>query len=798
MTSYRIVSTTTKIMEVEGVEQRITNRLKQLGWAIKPRKPISEVLKGVPEGERNESAFNLARYLLHDRRLDEATTWQELQRWNEKNKPPLPLDELKTVFEQGKKYPWGEKESQTRSSTKGEGEEEEREEEKYIDVEEARDVVASTLALPEKEMRARQKYMAVTQIAWQHFEANGRFYFDPKPREAYWFDAGTKILFSLDKEDLKTFLSNRLDVNREDVAFRWVLSGIKDRCAEHAPHVEPKRCAYYDYANHVLYYNHKPGRALRLDGESITEIDNGDPVLFLWDEDWQPVDPVYGVQGMLNSLIFSRLLLDDDSGLTLNEATMLTERWVLGILFRSKLPARPILALIGPQGSGKTVFCYLIGAMLFGKSFSVLGVEAAKQDGAIAYITNSAYAVFDNADESIPWLPDMLARTATGQSIPRRKLYTTNELVKYPTDLLLAITARQTPWARPDVIDRLFLFLVKRPEKFLDEEELKRAVLDNRPQLIGELLAEANEAVKRLKGESDSGEGSPMRLSAFYNFATRTSSNPASMRDTLDKMIATQENLSYEQEEALLSLLKDWVQSQVAVQETLGETDIMWTDEKAPSEIFSELGKYAKEQGIRFMVKSSLSLGHLLRAYTNIFRTSGIFFKKGRVGKGVKWSFGVQRKVENKPTQPTHPTPTPPAQVKDVKEVKDEGDKVPVKHTADTQRVCSRCGCWWESEDGENGFCTEKADNTRRDYTCDRWQPGDRGGEEKEGNQGSTKPRDSVTEPLQLETSLEGKECKDCEFWSPNECEQFPELVMVSPSRPACGLFRPREKEVLP
>jgi hypothetical protein len=42
------------------------------------------------------------------------------------------------------------------------------------------------------------------------------------------------------------------------------------------------------------------------------------------------------------------------------------------------------------------------------------------------------------------------------------------------------------------------------------------------------------------------------------------------------------------------------------------------------------------------------------------------------------------------------------------------------------------------------------------------------------------------------EASLEGKECGGCAYWSPNKCERFPEMVMVSPARPACEWYRER------
>ena len=48
--------------------------------------------------------FQVARELLHERKLDEQTAWAELQTINEKNNPPLPQNELEVLFNSAKNY----------------------------------------------------------------------------------------------------------------------------------------------------------------------------------------------------------------------------------------------------------------------------------------------------------------------------------------------------------------------------------------------------------------------------------------------------------------------------------------------------------------------------------------------------------------------------------------------------------------------------------------------------------------------------------------------------------------------
>lgn len=545
--------------------------------------------------------------------------------------------------------------------------------EEYLDTAKARSSIQSNLRLPQRDMDTRTKYERCSFVAYQHLHSNGNFYFDPVRRECFWFDAESKILFKTRSEDFNAHLSTRLQLSREDIVFKHVLGWILDRSIKYAQRVEPRQLSYYDPTEKVLYINTAPGQVLALDGESITEEDNGQHVLFLWDQDWEPIIPRFDNNGQcsMSKDVFSKLVLDEqESSLTSEEAEALNERWLLALFFRNALPDRPIIALVGEPGSCKTTSTVLFGLVLFGKRFSVLGFEDQKEDGALAYITTTPFGVFDNADQAVRWLPDLLARTATGMTIPRRKLYTTNDLAKYVVDCMLAITARQTPWARLDVIQRLLLFRVKAPAKYIDREILQRRVLDNRHYLLGELLQKANFAVKKLR-ETSTAVDAPYRLAAFYRFALQTA--PEDKRDLLkeafDKIASSQGQLELEQEENLLTILSKWLESEeVHIDESDAEADPqkrkLWTCLLTVSELYGRLSKVAKDEGFRFTVNKPLSLGHRLRELRPTLRTTDIPFRKGRDRKGVWWQFGryAQPQVapkENdakKPTQPTHPT----------------------------------------------------------------------------------------------------------------------------------------------
>ena len=157
--------------------------------------------------------------------------------------------------------------------------------------------------------------------------------------------------------------------------------------------------------------------------------------------------------------------------------------------------------------------------------------------------------MFDNADEKIKWLPDLLARVVTGQNIPRQRLYTTNELVKYQVDCFLGITARTTPWARPDIISRLLLVKFKQPDHYFNEKKVKQDVIDNRYILLSHLIENASKIIRRLKDTEGIEYDSPSRLAGFYAFGMRTAENPEDFQRAFEKALGLQNALASEEEE---------------------------------------------------------------------------------------------------------------------------------------------------------------------------------------------------------------------------------------------------------
>jgi hypothetical protein len=95
--------------EDEGCMREAVEGLKGKPYKGEDPPCIKKILEGVEEGRRNESAIRLACYLLNLRRLSPEKVLERLLKWNEKNKPPLPPSEIRSVVKSAAKgrYPYG-------------------------------------------------------------------------------------------------------------------------------------------------------------------------------------------------------------------------------------------------------------------------------------------------------------------------------------------------------------------------------------------------------------------------------------------------------------------------------------------------------------------------------------------------------------------------------------------------------------------------------------------------------------------------------------------------------------------
>lgn len=277
------------------------------------------------------------------------------------------------------------------------------------------------------------------------------------------------------------------------------------------------RYFHYDKKEEVLYVFNREREYYQLDGERITKHPNGRHLLFKKESNNKRIDyipleerinPQLEIKGVikkpkgdyLSQLFIERTNFDPNTNLSFQEQQAQLTLYFYTFPFADLLHTKPIMALVGDRGSGKTFTIETIGRFLIKENFAVRILD--DKEALIVAIANNLLVVLDNVDKFKPWLQDIINSFATGAAIARRELYKTlDELERIPS-CFIVLTSRQPYFKREDTADRLLLFHCARISNFIDEEVLLSDIFDNRNFLWSLYIDDLNEIVKTLRDTS--------------------------------------------------------------------------------------------------------------------------------------------------------------------------------------------------------------------------------------------------------------------------------------------------------
>jgi energy-coupling factor transporter ATP-binding protein EcfA2 len=225
-----------------------------------------------------------------------------------------------------------------------------------------------------------------------------------------------------------------------------------------------------------------------------------------------------------------------ESALKAWQASLLIFIWFYSLFFRPLFPTRVILALVGDKGSGKTTLLKRMGRLIVGSKFEVTDISEDAKD-LDAALTSQPFVVIDNADRAMPWLDDKLAIAATGGSIKRRILYTTNKLAEFPIVAWVGITSRTPHFRREDVADRLLLINVERFDSFTSANHLDDDIECHRDALMTEVVYTLQSIVAELQKLKDLQVSTTFRMADFAEFAVKIGPIFGVNRDEVEQML---------------------------------------------------------------------------------------------------------------------------------------------------------------------------------------------------------------------------------------------------------------------
>jgi energy-coupling factor transporter ATP-binding protein EcfA2 len=152
---------------------------------------------------------------------------------------------------------------------------------------------------------------------------------------------------------------------------------------------------------------------------------------------------------------FTGTLSDIGKALDLSgDALLVAVGWLLTTL----LPGGPypVLAVYGPQGSGKSTRCRQL-TRLVDPSKLLLRTQPRKEDDLIVAARSSHVLTFDNVSTVSDWFSDALCRIATGGGLAKRTLYSDLDVTVVNVKRPVIINAIVDVVSRSDLADRLML-----------------------------------------------------------------------------------------------------------------------------------------------------------------------------------------------------------------------------------------------------------------------------------------------------------------------------------------------------
>lgn len=172
-------------------------------------------------------------------------------------------------------------------------------------------------------------------------------------------------------------------------------------------------------------------------------------------------------------------------------ASALMRVWAQFVLFREEARTRPLLAFLGPIGSGKSTFARRLYTLLYGGRKDLTAIDGPKEYDTIT--SNNPFVVFDNLDRCPPWLPSRLELSITPREQDRRKLFTDNTIYHIRCGAIVGITAHDPSIFREGILDRMMVLHFRRlnHSERLPESLLAQQVLDRREEFLSGLLSDA-------------------------------------------------------------------------------------------------------------------------------------------------------------------------------------------------------------------------------------------------------------------------------------------------------------------
>lgn len=375
---------------------------------------------------------------------------------------------------------------------------------------------------------------------------------------------GKPVPVNMRSTQLNVIMDNMFGLNATEPEHQFTVASLINYTANLPQTGEIASLSHYIQSDNTLLIHTGQRNVLRITPDKIDTVNNGHrDVIFLWNNDniITPDVEVSNTEDTWYEALFG-LSLSQLTSDTVNsaQAMALLRAWFIMLLLRNAVRTKPILAIFGQPGSGKSTLFNRVFALIYGGHKAVSGVGKPEEfDHSMAV---DPLVVLDNVDTWEKWLPDRIARAAGVSEISRRKLYTDTDTITIRTQAFLGITAHNPKFGREDVLDRFLLINLERVQDRQDETSIINGILSKRDRYWGQIARD----VQKVLGQPEAHEHeiAQFRVQDYSKIGQRIANALEFGQDfytAIMKMVDQQKGFVLDEDSVLVDVIADYIKS---------------------------------------------------------------------------------------------------------------------------------------------------------------------------------------------------------------------------------------------
>lgn len=352
-------------------------------------------------------------------------------------------------------------------------------------------IAARSKSLPEKRKGKKTKKDVLIELALEDIEYFHDQYQEP---HAILTVEGHREIWRLKSKNFRRWLAKRFwetegkAVSRDTIGDSLNVLEAK-ACFDGSERKLHNRVCWKDEA---IYYDlsDKNWRAIKIDEDGWEIVDN--PILFRRYAHQSPqVEPIEEA-------------IPEDFKDALLSFVNISEEYKQVLFLTSTISyiipdiPHPNLITYGPQGATKSDSERVVKELVDNSSIMKMTIPRAPRE-LIQQLYHHYFSIYDNISYLPKWASDIFCTAISGGGFSKRELYTDDEDVIYSYKRCIGINGINPPANSPDLLDRSVLIGLKRPNKFILEQELWARFHEAKPKILGGLFSTISKAMRIMK-----------------------------------------------------------------------------------------------------------------------------------------------------------------------------------------------------------------------------------------------------------------------------------------------------------